>query len=241
MTHSSERTSPEAIQKLKEEAAHSAAAMIEDGMIVGLGSGSTAKLVVDAIGKRVKDGLRLVGIPTSEKTAAQAKELNIPLATLAQHPRIHLALDGADEVEVSTLNLIKGGGGNLLREKLVAIASERFVIVVDERKLVDKLGASFSLPVEVVPFGWQSTEQRLKELRANPQLRLGPNGEVYITDGGHYILDCAFGPIASPSTLAQSLDATVGVVEHGLFIGMTSAVVVGQPEGIKLLNAVSPA
>jgi ribose 5-phosphate isomerase A len=236
MTNSSERTSPEAIQKLKEEAAESAAALIEDGMVVGLGSGSTAKLVVDAIGKRVKNGLRVIGIPTSEKTATQARGLNIPLATLAQHPQIHLALDGADEVELSTLNLIKGGGGNLLREKLVAIASQRFVVVVDERKLVDQLGATFSVPVEVVPFGWQSTEQRVKKLGANPKLRSQSNGETYITDGGHYILDCAFGPIASPSTLATNLDATVGVVEHGLFIGMTSAVVVGKPDGIKLLN-----
>jgi ribose 5-phosphate isomerase A len=236
MTNSSERTSPEAIQKLKEEAAESAAALIEDGMVVGLGSGSTAKLVVDAIGKRVKNGLRVIGIPTSEKTATQARKLNIPLATLAQHPQIHLALDGADEVELSTLNLIKGGGGNLLREKLVAIASQRFVVVVDERKLVDQLGATFSVPVEVVPFGWQSTEQRVKKLGANPKLRSQSNGETYITDGGHYILDCAFGPIASPSTLATHLDATVGVVEHGLFIGMTSAVVVGKPDGIKLLN-----
>jgi ribose 5-phosphate isomerase A len=241
MTNSSEQASPEAIQRLKEEAAESAAALIEDGMIVGLGSGSTAKLVVAAIGRRVKSGLNIVGIPTSEKTAAQARELNIPLATLAQHPQIHLALDGADEVELSTLNLIKGGGGNLLREKLVAIASQRFVAVVDERKLVDKLGATFSLPVEVVPFGWQSTEQRLKKLGANSQLRMGANGEPYITDGGHYILDCAFGPIASPATLAANLDTTVGVVEHGLFIGMTSAVVVGRPDGIKLLNPPVPA
>lgn len=236
MIKGTEENSAEAIQKLKQEAAEAAAELIEDGMIVGLGSGTTAKLVVDAIGKRVKKGLHLVGVSTSEKTAAQAKELGIPLATLAEYPRLDLALDGADEVELGTLNLIKGGGGNLLREKLVAIASPRFVIIVDERKVVDKLGITFSLPVEVVPFGWQSTEGRLKELGANPKLRLQPGGDVFITDGGHYILDCAFGPIDSASNLATELDGVVGVVEHGLFIGMTSMVIVGQPNQVKMLR-----
>lgn len=231
-----EELSPDKVLKLKQEAAESAAELIQDGMVVGLGSGTTAKLVVEAIGKRVKTGLRLTGVSTSEKTSAQAKELGIPLATLAEYPQLDLAIDGADEVELGTLNLIKGGGGNLLREKLVAIASPRFAIIVDERKLVDKLGATFSLPVEVVPFGWQSTQGRLQKLGANPKLRMQPNGEVFITDGGHYILDCHFGPIESASKLASELDGTVGVVEHGLFIGMTSLVVVGQPNGIQILR-----
>lgn len=228
--------SAEKIQKLKQEAAESAAELIQDGMIVGLGSGTTAKLVVDAIGKRVKTGLRLTGVSTSEKTSAQAKELGIPLATLAEYPQIDLAIDGADEVELGTLNLIKGGGGNLLREKLVAIASARFAIIVDERKLVEKLGTTFSLPVEVVPFGWQSTQGRLEKLGANPKIRKQPNGDLFITDGGHYILDCHFAPIESASKLASELDGIVGVVEHGLFIGMTSMVVVGQPNGIQILR-----
>jgi ribose 5-phosphate isomerase A len=236
MTKSLEPNSPEAIQKLKEEAAESAGALIENGMVVGLGSGTTAKLVVDAIGKRVKTGLQVIGIPTSEKTAAQAQSLNIPLSTLAEHPQIDLAVDGADEVELGTLDLIKGGGGNLLREKLVAIASARFVVIIDERKLVDKLGSRFPLPVEVVRFGWESTEQRLKKLGAKPTLRLQSNGDTFVTDGGNYILDCAFGPIESASALAAKLDGTVGVVEHGLFIGMTSAVVVGKPDGIQMLR-----
>lgn len=233
---SAEDLSADKIQKLKQEAAESAAELIEDGMIVGLGSGTTAKLVVDAIGKRVKNGLRVTGVSTSEKTSAQAKELGIPLATLAEYPQIDLAIDGADEVELSTLNLIKGGGGNLLREKLVAIASARFAIIVDERKLVDKLGAAFALPVEVVPFGWQSTEGRLKKLGATPKLRMRGDGELFLTDGGHYILDCQFGPIDSAAKLASELDSIVGVVEHGLFIGMTSMVVVGQPNGIQILR-----
>lgn len=236
MSKGGEESSAEAIQRLKEEAAESAAALIEDGMVVGLGSGTTAKLVVDAIGRRVKSGLRLIGVSTSEKTSAQAKELGIPLATLAEYPQIDLALDGADEVELGTFNLIKGGGGNLLREKLVAIASPRFVIIVDERKLVTKLGTRFPLPVEVVPFGWQSTEQRIRKLGADPKLRLQASGETFLTDGGHYILDCGFGVIESPAKLAQELDSTVGVVEHGLFIGMASMVVVGQPNQVEILR-----
>jgi ribose 5-phosphate isomerase A len=191
---------------------------------------------VDAIGKRVREGLRIIGIPTSEQTGEQARRLQIPLATLDQHPRIDMDLDGADEVELGTLHLSKGGGGNLLREKLVAIASAQLVIIVDERKLVKELGSRFPVAVEVVPFGWQTTAQRLKDLGANPTLRLQADGQTFITDGGHYILDCAFGPIPSPAELATKLDGIVGVVEHGLFVGMTSKVVVGGPEGITMLN-----
>jgi ribose 5-phosphate isomerase A len=233
---STEQNAVELIQQLKEEAAESAAALIEDGMVIGLGSGSTATLVVDAIGKRVKAGLRVVGVSTSEKTAEQARKLNIPLSTLAENPQIDLALDGADDVELGTLNLIKGGGGNLLREKIVAIASKRFVVVVDKRKLVEKLGSRSPVPVEVAPFGWQTTSKRLESLGAKPILRLQSNRQTFITDGGHYILDCAFGPIASASALVTKLDSVVGVVEHGLFIGLTSEVVVGRSGGIQVLK-----
>jgi ribose 5-phosphate isomerase A len=236
MMENTERNSVELIREFKEKAAESAAALIENGMIVGLGSGTTAALIVAAIGKRVKEGLRLVGVSTSEQTAEQARQLNIPLSTLAENPKIDLALDGADEVELGTLNLIKGGGGNLLREKLVAIASARFVIVVDDRKLVKTLGSRWPLAVEVVPFGWQSTAQRLRDLGAVPNLRLQSNGQTFVTDGGHYILDCTFGPIQSASALATKLDGVVGVVEHGLFIGMTSEVVVGGADGVSVLR-----
>src|SRR3954454_18377162 len=147
------------VQQFKEEAAEAAAALIEDGMVIGLGSGTTATLLVAAIGKRVQKGLRIVGIPTSEQTGEQARRLNIPLSTLDEHSRIDMDLDGADEVELGTLNLSKGGGGNLLREKLVAIASARFVVVVDGRKLVEELGSRSPIAVEVVPFGWQTTAQ----------------------------------------------------------------------------------
>jgi len=232
----SQRNSVESIGKFKEEAAESAAALVEDGMVIGLGSGTTATLLVAAIGKRVKEGLHVVGVSTSEQTAAQARQLNIPLSTLAQNPQIDLALDGADEVELGTLNLIKGGGGNLLREKLVAVASARFVIVVDDRKLVEKLGSRSPLAVDVVPFGWQTTAQRLRELGAIPTLRLQSNGQTFVTDGGQYILDCAFHPIQSASALATKLDSVVGVVEHGLFIGLTTEVVVGGADGVKILR-----
>lgn len=231
-----EQISVEQIQELKEKAAETAAMMLEDDMVVGLGSGTTSTLIVAAIGKRVKEGLRIIGIPTSERTAEQALQLNIPLSTLGEHPKLDIALDGADEVELGSLNLVKGGGGNLLREKLVTIASARFIAVVDERKLVEKLGSRWPLAVEVVPFGWQTTERRLRELGASPDLRLQADGQIFVTDGGHYILDCTFGPIPSASELAAKLDGIVGVVEHGLFVGLTSEVIVGGSQGIKRLR-----
>ena len=207
-------TSPQT-DRSKSAAAEAAASLVEDGMVVGLGSGSTASLAVAAIGRRVRAGLRITGIPTSEKTAAQARALGIPLATLEECERIHLTIDGADEVERTTLNLIKGLGGALLREKIVAGATERFVVVVDERKLVDRLGTRGPVPVEVVPFGWKCTAARLRERGAGVAPRLLEDGKLFLSDGGHYILDCTFGPIASPARLAQELDGTIGVV-HGV-------------------------
>jgi ribose 5-phosphate isomerase A len=236
MTANTGESAAPSVQKFKQEAADSAAALIQDGMVVGLGSGTTATLVVDAIGKRVREGLRITGISTSEQTTEQARRLQIPLSTLDEHPHIDMDLDGADEVQQDTLHLSKGGGGNLLREKLVAIASAQLVIIVDQRKLVEELGSRSPVAVEVVPFGWQTTARRLKDLGAKPTLRLQSNGQTFITDGGHYILDCAFGPIPSPSELATKLDGVVGVVEHGLFVGMTSTVVIGGSEGITMLN-----
>jgi ribose 5-phosphate isomerase A len=229
-----------AIDQLKQVAASWAAAQLHDGMIVGLGSGSTATLAVASIGERVKDGLRIIGVPTSEKTADQARSLGIPLATLGEYPQIDVTIDGADEVELGTLNLIKGGGGNQLREKIVASASSRLVIVVDERKIVPQLGTHARVPVEVAQFGWQATAKRLAALNGNPELRLSSDGEPYVTDNANYILDCAFGPIQSPAALQRELDAIVGVVEHGLFIGLASEAVVGQPGGTKVLT-VQPA
>jgi ribose 5-phosphate isomerase A len=221
--------------ELKHLAADAAAAQLNDGMIVGLGSGSTARMAVAAIGRRVQKGLRIVGIPTSEQTAEQSKELGIPLSTLGEYPEIDVTIDGADEVELGTLNLIKGGGGNQLREKIVAIAGPRMVVIVDETKMVNQLGTHFKVPVEVVQFGWQATAGNLAKLKANPGLRLTADGKPFVTDGGNYILDCAFGPIADAPELERELNSVVGVVEHGLFIGMATEILIGSHDGVKRL------
>lgn len=224
------------LNQWKQAAAESAAAQVVDGMSVGLGSGSTATFAVSALGQRVREGLRIIGIPTSERTAEQARTLKIPLATLAEHPQIDVTIDGADEVETGTLDLIKGLGGALLREKIVADASKRLVIVVDETKIVDHLGERGPVPVEVIPFGWQAAARKLRDLGANAVLRKGPDGEPFRSDGGHYILDCAFGSITNVEALANELDHIVGVVEHGLFIGLTSEVHVAGAGGARVLS-----
>jgi ribose 5-phosphate isomerase A len=227
------------LTEFKQAAAEAAVAQVTDGMIVGLGTGSTAALAVAALGKRVQQGLRVIGIPTSDATAGQARSLGIRLSTLAEHAEIDLTIDGADEVELDTLNLIKGYGGALLREKIVASASARLIIIVDETKLVERLGIHCAVPAEVVPFGWQATARKLAQLGANPSLRKIAGGEPFITDGGHYILDCSFGAIPSPEDLGRLLDSVVGLVEHGLFIGVTSQVIVGGNNGVKTLQAAS--
>lgn len=224
------------VDAYKAAAAEAAASLVADGMVVGLGSGSTALLTVDAIGRRFKEGLRITGIPTSEKTAEQARKWGIPLASLEEFPRVDLAIDGADEVEADSLQLIKGGGGNLLREKLVAVASARFVIVADEGKLVTQLGSRTFVPVDVVPFGWSTTARRLEALGALPALRLDGKGNPFVTDGGHYVLDCKFAPIKSPRDLQAELDGVVGVVEHGLFLDIATEVLLGGPGGVRTLR-----
>jgi ribose 5-phosphate isomerase A len=221
----------------KKAAAEAAAKLVEDGMVVGLGTGSTAAFFVTALAKRVAhEHLRIAGIPTSSKTAALARSLKIPLSTFAAHAQIDLTVDGADEVERGTLYLIKGHGGALLREKIVAAASERMVVVADETKLVDRLGSLVSVPVEAVKFGWQTTQQKLQELGANPSLRLGANGKIYVTDGGNYIMDCAFGPMEKPKEVAHHLDHVIGSVEHGLFLGFAKEVFLGTRDGVKILK-----
>jgi ribose 5-phosphate isomerase A len=221
----------------KREAAVAAAKLVENDMVVGLGTGSTAAFMVAELGRRVaEEKLRFIGIPTSERTAEQARSLGIRLTTLAEHPEIDLTIDGADEVERGTLFLIKGHGGALLREKIVASASKRMAVIADKTKIVKQLGSTFSVPVEVVPFGWQATERKLKALGANPALRPATDGKPYVTDGGHYILDCAFGPIAHPRKVARQLDEVVGVVEHGLFLGYAQQVFVGGSGGVKIMK-----
>jgi ribose 5-phosphate isomerase A len=222
--------------RLKQAAAASAVAEVTDGMILGLGTGSTAAFAVKALAERVREGLRVVGIPTSERTAAQARALGIPLSNLDECPQIDMTIDGADLVDEGNLNLIKGRGGALLREKIVATASRRLVITIHSSKLVSHLAVSELIPIEVVPFGWQIAAHRLEDLTARPLLRRDPNGKPFISDGGHYILDCSFEGRTPPESLAQELDHVVGVVEHGLFIGLTSEVHVASPGGVRVLR-----
>jgi len=224
------------MDQFKKAAAEAAVTHVTDGMIVGLGTGSTATFAIEALGKLVRNGLRVHGIPTSEQTARQASSLGIPLTTLAEHLDVDITIDGADEVELGTLNLIKGHGGALLREKIVASASARLLIIVDESKLVDRLGSRFAVPVEVVPFGWQTVARRLEALGARVSLRGSDVYSTFVTDSEHYILDCAFRPIASPLALNDDLNRIVGLVEHGLFLGMTSEVLVGGPDGVRTLT-----
>jgi ribose 5-phosphate isomerase A len=230
--------SPEANRDaLKRAAAEAAVALVQDGMVVGLGTGSTASFAVDALARRHAEGLRLLGIPTSERTAAQAKAAGIPLTPFAEHRPIDLTIDGADEVECGTLNLIKGLGGALLREKIVAAASRRLAIVVDGGKLVDRLGEHAPVPVEVVPFGLEATQRALEVMGASAHLRRAPSGDPFVTDGGHRILDCHFAPIADPARLEDRIRRIVGVVECGLFIGRAHMVFVADVQGVHRLDS----
>ncbi len=210
-------------------AARRAADEVRDGMVVGLGTGSTAAVLVAALGERVKGGLRFVGVPTSEATARQASELGIPLATLEQRPQLDLDIDGADEVDPAR-DLIKGLGGALLREKIVAVAAARLVIMVDESKLVGRLGEKAPVPVEVVRFGWRRTAEALRALGAEPALR-GGEADAFVTDGGNFILDCRFPGARDLAALAGAIKGVVGVVEHGLFTGMRPTVLIGRADG----------
>jgi ribose 5-phosphate isomerase A len=218
----------------KRAAARTAAAQVADGTVVGLGSGTTAERFLEELAVRVRQGLRVTGVPTSERTRGLAAALGIPLLALNDAPALDLSVDGADEVTLPGLALIKGRGGALLREKLVAAASQRRVIIVDTTKLVQTLGATHPLPVEVVPFGWVQTARRLAALGLQPARRSAPGtDQPYLTDNGDYLLDCATGPIADPASLAQAIKALVGVVEHGLFVGMTEHVIAAGPEGVR--------
>ncbi len=218
----------------KRRAAEWAAAQVEDGMAVGLGSGSTSALVIDAVGRRVQEGLRIVAIATSVQSHKQAESLGIPLTDFHRQPHLDLTIDGADEVQRGTLHLIKGHGGALLREKIVAMASSRMLVAVDPRKLVDTLGSVFTVPVEVVPFGWETTERRLRDQGFTTELRVNGDGEPYVTDGKHYILHCNLPMVAEQA--AEAFKRTTGVVEHGLFLDIASQVVVGGEREIEIIE-----
>src|SRR3954452_18875485 len=223
------------LDRLKHAAAQRAVEFVENGMVLGLGTGSTAACVVEALARRVAQGLAIVAIPSSEHTAEMARALGIPLTTLGEHRHIDLAIDGADEVERGTLDLIKGHGGALLREKVVAAASERFIVVVDDEKLVDRLGERVPVPVEIVQFGWQATAAALEKLGTRPELRQS-DGCTFFTDGGNFILDCPFSSIAEPRQLEQAINTTVGVVENGLFLGRSAAVIVASEGGVDIMT-----
>jgi ribose 5-phosphate isomerase A len=219
----------------KRRAAEAAVAEVEDGMVVGLGTGSAAEMALRALAARVSAGLRVSGVPTSERTAALARRLAVPLTDFAAHARLDLTIDGADEVEPSSLALIKGRGGALLREKIVAAASRRMLVVVDDSKLVAHLGRG-TLPVEIVAFGWQTTLARLEEAGMRPVLRRAPDGAPFLTDGANHVADCGPGPIEDAAALDARLRTTLGVVETGLFLGLADGAVVATASGVRRLG-----
>ena len=229
--------SPAAAKRL---AAAEALKLVEPGMRLGLGTGSTARHFVELLGARVAQGLDVICVPTSEETRAQAEALKIPLATIEERPELDLTVDGADEFDAS-LRLIKGGGGALLREKIVASASARMIVIADSSKFVTVLGR-FPLPVEVTRFGLEATRRSiLKEAQAagargDVALRKTRAGEIFVSDNGNYIVDCHFAALADPEALALRLNAIPGVVEHGLFIGMATAVISAGPEGVEIFG-----
>ena len=210
----------------KEAAGRAAAKLVREGDIVGLGTGSTAYFAVVALGERVKAGMKILGIPTSSHTGDLARAVGIPLTTLDDHPEIDITIDGADEI-APDLSLIKGGGGALLREKVVASASKKMVVIADSSKMVEVLG-NFPLPVEIIPFARSVVEKKLAALGSLPKLRTAKGGKVFVTDNGNQILDCNFGKIRNPKELAASLGNMPGVLEHGLFIGLASVVLLGR-------------
>jgi len=225
---------------LKRQAAARALEEVRDGMKLGLGTGSTAKHFVELLGQRVRAGLKVVGVPTSEATWADAERCGVSLTTLDETDHLDLTVDGADEVDPA-LNLIKGGGGALLREKIVAAASDRMIVIADESKWVDALGR-FPLPVEIIPFGQAATERAMRKAFAEcgvsgqMALRKAKDGHVFVTDGGHWIMDSHLGRIVDPARLAKRLSAIPGVVEHGLFIGLASMVVLAGVQGIRVVE-----
>lgn len=225
------------IDELKKQAAEKAVEQIKSGMVLGLGTGSTTRYAVLKIGElwQQKQLTDIVGVPTSEATVALATELGIPLASLDEHPELDVAIDGADEVDPN-LNVIKGLGGALLREKMVEQHAKLLIIVVDDSKLSHRLGTVSPLPVEVVQFGWRYQANWLASLGCTPVLR-GSASSPFVTDNGNYILDCHFpAGIDDPTQLAVLLRDRVGVVEHGLFLGMASQVITATPNGIKVMS-----
>jgi ribose 5-phosphate isomerase A len=228
------------MDELKRQAAAKALEHVRDGMKLGLGTGSTAKHFVELLGERVAGGLKVIGVPTSEATRADAERCGVPLTTLDEVDRLDLTVDGADEIDPA-LNLIKGGGGALLREKIVAAASDRMIVIADDSKWVPKLGR-FPLPIEVVPFGLSATRRAVAQVFAQCGLsgemavRNSKDGHAFVTDGGHWIIDARLGTITDAPRLAGLLGAIPGVVEHGLFIGLASTAMLAGSQGIRVFE-----
>jgi ribose 5-phosphate isomerase A len=228
------------VEAQKRAAAARAVEFVRPGMRLGLGTGSTAKHFVDLLAERVRGGLDVVAVPTSEATRAQAERLGIALTTLEETPELDLTIDGADEI-APDLTLIKGGGGALLREKIVAAASAKMLVIADQSKWVAVLG-HFPLPIEIAPFGAAATRRAVEAATAAAgcpgaaMLRKAPNGHAFVTDGGHWLLDAQLQRIGDPKTLAARLSAVPGVMEHGLFIGLAGAAIVAGPDGVRLIE-----
>lgn len=229
---------------LKRTAAARAVEEVKSGMKVGLGTGSTAKHFVELLAAKVAAGMKIVGVPTSETTRADAERLGVPLTTLDDAPELDLTVDGADEIDAD-LNAIKGGGGALLREKIVAAASSRLIVIADETKLVRTLG-KFALPVEVVPFGLAAIRRSIEKTVVAAgcpgpvTLRCGKEGLPFVTDGGHFILDAAVERISDPPRLASMLAGIPGVVEHGLFVGLVQTAIIAGSEGVRMIEKSRP-
>ena len=221
------------MEEMKRAAARAAVEMVQDGMIIGLGTGSTAKHAVDAVGEKIRNGMKLIGVPTSIATEAQARSLNIPLKDLNEVSHLDLTIDGADEVDPD-LQLVKGAGGALFREKLVAMSSGKFLVVVDDSKLVERLGTRMPLPVEILQFGWQRTAERVIAIMGGGQVRM-KNNAPFVSDNGGYILDCPV-PQVPVRDLWLTLKKITGVVESGLFLDMTTVVFVAGKDGVKRLD-----
>ncbi|WP_026060599.1 ribose-5-phosphate isomerase RpiA [Pseudaminobacter salicylatoxidans] len=225
---------------LKIEAARVALGHVRDGARLGIGTGSTAEEFVRLLAEKVAAGMKIIGVPTSERTAALCRELGVPLSTLDETPELDLTIDGADEID-RHLSLIKGGGGALLREKIVAAASRQMIVIADESKMVETLG-KFPLPIEVNRFGLKATELAIaavaRELNLSGPLTLRmTNGTPFVTDGGHFILDASFGRIPDPRALSNGLFAVPGVVEHGLFLGLAQAAIIASANGVRTVHA----
>jgi ribose 5-phosphate isomerase A len=233
-------TSRVTMDELKRQAAARALEHVCDGMKLGLGTGSTARHFVELLGERVRAGLKVIGVPTSEATRADAQRCGVRLTTLDDVDRLDLTVDGADEIDPA-LNLIKGGGGALLREKIVAAASDRMIVIADDSKWVDILGR-FPLPVEVIPFGLSATRRGIERAFAESGVsghmvvRKGGDGLAFVTDGGHWIVDAQLGHITDPPRLARLLNSIPGVVEHGLFIGLARTAVLAGSQGIRVVE-----